>query len=1102
MIRIFGQIAVTFSLFCIFNHAYALNPQQSSIRPSDIRCEYLRNPLGIDETSPRLGWKLIPIDPQARDLHQSAYQIVVASHKDLLKRDQGDLWDTGRVDSDRSIQVPYAGRALQSEQECWWKVKVWDQAGKASEWSEPAMWSMGLLSPDDWEGANWIGRDESEDPGVSLAPLKEASWCWFPEGDPRIDAPTGGRFFRRRFEIPGEAKIKRAICFFAADDRGALYVNGTQVGIGNGHPNLIGVDIARLLRSGENVLAMEASNLGAAPQNPAGWIFAAVIEFEDGHSLTVLSGENWVGSKTHSEGWETIDFDDTDWVPVKVLGQAGISPWGIPWGDVWQTEHRRLPARYLRREFELDRPVRRATAYVCGLGFFELSVNDQRASDQIMNPALTGYDKRALYVTFDVTDLLKSGANALGVVLSNGRFFAPRRQTPVPMHTYGYPKLKLKLHLEFEDGTEAAILSDGDWKLTTEGPIRSSNEYDGEEYDARFEMDGWTSPGFDDSAWSPAEMVESPGGRLEAQMVEPIRITKRLKPVQITNPKPGVSMVDFGQAFYGAVQLKVQGPAGTRVSIQTSFNVLPDGTLNDRNDRSALNTDVYTLRGKGVETWSPRFRGNATRWAQIEGFPGTPTADNFEGLVLHTDFEQVGEFSCSNDLVKKIYQNAVWGTRMQNRSVPMEPDRDERMPWSGHPAKTSESEGWVFGVAPFYNHFLSNYREHQGTDGSLQEILPPYWTFNSKDVVWPSVAAIIPDWMTNFYGDLRVFEKNYEMMKRFVLYHEKANLKADDTIDHCSYGDWVDAAAIGRGASTSGATSRPLISTAYFYRDCRIVERAARLLGKAEDEHYFHDLANRVQVGFNKRFFNPETTRYESDTQCADVLALQFDLVPESHREAVIQHLVANIMKDHNGHTSVGLLGNQWQLQTLTDIGHPEVAYTIATRTDRPSWGYMISKGATTIWERWDTDTQDGGMNGESQKILSGIFEAWCYRSLGGIDYDPEHPGFKHIILHPNPVGDLDWVRCSHESLYGKIVSDWKVDGGTFRWNVTVPPNTTATVFVPTDMTDRVLESGKPAKEVNGVTFVSSQVDSAIYEMGSGSYSFSSPMLTAQGEKK
>jgi alpha-L-rhamnosidase len=759
---------------------------------------------------------------------------------------------------------------------------------------------------------------------------------------------------------------------------------------------------------------------------------------------------------------------------------------------IGESNHRRLAARMLRREFRIAKEVRRATAYVCGLGFFDLHLNGERVGDQLMNPALTGYDRRVCYVTFDLTRDIHPGENAIGVVLGNGRYFAPRKDIPVPMTNYGYPKLLLQLRLEYADGSVENVISDADWRLTADGPIVANNEYDGEEYDARREMPGWSRPGFDDSGWRRADLVKPPGGALEAQMIEPIRVTEVLRAVAVTNPRPGTFVVDFGQSFYGTVRLKVSGEAGTRVRMHTSFNVTSAGLLNSVNDRSARNLDIYTLKGRGVEAWHPRFKGNATRYVQVEGFPGTPATDNFEGLVTHTDMEPVGRFECSNPLINRIYLNARWGTRMQNRSVPMEPDRDERMPWSGHPAKTSESEGYVFNVARFYDHFLKNYRLHQGEDGSLQEILPPYWTFNYKDTIWPSVVTVIPDWYCNFYGDPRLLADNFECMKRWILFQRKAYQKPDGTLDYTNYGDWVDGSWI-KGTLDKRTTSRPLMATAYFFNNCRIVARAARLLGKAEDARRFGDLAEKVKSGFNARFFNPKTNKYESETQGSYIFPLAFGLVPEGHQAAVVANLVDEIQVKHGGHTSVGLVGMQWFMQVLSDVGRADVAYTVATQTTRPSWGYMVSKGATTSWERWDTDIQDGGMNGESQKILSGNLEAWLYQTLAGINYDPERPGFKHVVLRPRPVGDLTFVRASHRSMYGPIVSDWKIEGDTFLWTVAVPPNTTATVHVPARDATTVTEGGEPAGRSEGVRLLRMVAGMAVYSVGSGTYSFRSP---------
>ena len=1054
----------------------------------DLRCEYLVNPLGIDARAPRLSWALRPARPGARGLMQSAYRILVATSESALREDRGDLWDTGKVASDRSLRVEYAGKPLGSRVACWWKVRAWDQSGGESPWSKPTRWSMGLLEPSDWT-ARWIGLDGGDEADDPARVLERARWIWHPGGDPAVGAPIGRRYFRTSFPVPEGRAVRKAVLTATADDSLAAFVNGRPVGGGPGWDQVKTLDVTGQIRPGRNTLAVAATNIESAnvgpDKNPAGLIGVLRVEFDRGEPIEVATDARWRVGEEDVAGWERVDFDDAAWKGAQEIGKLGAAPWGVLGGS----NHRRLASRMLRREFQVAKEVRRATATVCGLGFFDLHLNGQLVGDALMNPALTGYDRRACYVTFDLTGQVKPGPNAVGVVLGNGRYFAPRRDIPVPMNTYGYPRLLLQIRLDYADGSAEDVVSDERWRLTVAGPIRADNEFDGEEYDARREIPGWSLPGFDDSAWQPASLVNPPGGALEAQMIEPIRVTEVLRPVALTSPRPGVFVVDFGQAFYGSARLKVSGPAGSTVRLHSAYNVTPDGLLNASNDRSALNTDVYTLKGDGVETWHPRFKGNATRYVQVDGFPGTPTVDNFEGLVVHTDMEPVGQFTCSNPLINRIYANARWGTRMQNRSVPMEPDRDERMPWSGHPAKTSESEGYVFNVARFYDHFLHNYRAHQGEDGSLQEILPPYWTFNSKDIIWPSVITIIPDWYYNFYGDLRPLADNYDCMRRWVLFHQKAYQKPDFTIDYCNYGDWVDRSWI-KGDPDRRTTSRPLMSTAYYYNNCRIVARAARLLGKAEDAARFSELAGRVKAGFNARFFDPKTDTYESQTQGSSVFPLAFGLVPDAHREAVAANLVGEIQGKNAGHASVGLVGMQWFLQVLTDAGRSDVAYAVATRTDRPSWGYMISRGATTLWERWDTDTQDGGMNGESQKILSGNLEAWLYQALGGINYDPERPGFKHVILRPRPVGDLTSVDATHRSLYGPIESRWKIEGGAFLWDVTIPPNTTATVHVPADDPATVTEGGKLAGEAEGVRPLRVEAGSAVYSVGSGSYSF------------
>jgi len=880
-----------------------------------LRCEYLGDPRGIDVAKPRLSWV---IESTRRGERQTAYQILVATTPELLAQDQGDLWDSGKVESDQSIQVAYAGKALESRAACFWKVRSWDRDGLLSDWSKPASWTMGLLAATDWQ-AKWIGGGEVKSP-----------------------------------------------------------------------------------RSGEDA--------------------------------------------------------------------------------------RSLSARYLRREFSVEKKVVRATTYVCGLGFFDLYLNGSKVSGHVMNPALSDYRKAVYCLTFDVTSLLRNGRNAIGVALGNGRFFAPRLRSPAVTVDYGYPKMLLQTEITYDDGTSTRIVSDESWKLTTEGPIRANSEYDGEEYDARMEMEGWNRSGFDDTKWENAQLVEAPQGGLRAQMIEPMRVTQTLKPVAISNPKPGVFIVDMGQNFYGTLRMKARGPRGTEVRLTGAYSLLPDGMLKTADNRGARATDVYTFKGEGEEVWNPQFKGQGFRRVQVTGFPGTPTVENFDGLVIHTDAQAVGEFTCSNDLVNRIHRAIGWGCRMFLRSAPMDPDRDERQAWMGDPAKDSESEAFNFNVAAFYSKWMDDVGRSQRPDGTIPDV-SMNWDWGN-DVEWPSVFTIIPDWLLDFYADRRVLETHYDAMKRWVLTMDRIHRQADGTLKSKAYADWCDTYSMDGRGGDCGKTPQQLVSTAYHYHNCRIMACAAQRLKRADDEKQFNEMAEQLKAAFHKRFFDPASGKYESGTQCAYVLPLAFGLVPQEHRKLVIDNLVNDILVTHDGHLSVGLIGMQWLMQVLTDIDRPDVAWTVVTQTTRPSWGYMIGKGATTIWERWDCDTRDPGMNSEALLIQAGNLDAWFYRTLAGINDDPSQPAFKHIIIKPRLLGDLTWVSAHHDSPYGRILSSWKRNDGQLAMEVTIPANTTATVYVPAKDETGVTESGKPAAEANGVKLLRRQDSAAVFSVGSGTYRF------------
>lgn len=888
----------------------------AQVQVRELRVEFLKNPLGIDVEAPQLSWQL---QSKERNVLQVAYEIRMSKEVPALFRNSKLVWQTGKVTSNESLHVVYAGEHLQSGQKYYWQVRVWDNKGNVSTWSDVAFWQMGLLASKDWKG-KWIGLDVG-----------------YPE--------------------PGD-------------------------------------------------------------------------------------------------------------------------------------DHRKLPARMARREFEVTKPIVDATLFLSGLGFSEFYVNGSKVDNRIMDPTHSNYRKRIMYVVLDVTKFLKHGQNAVGAILGNGRFFAPRIRIPVETPNFGFPKMLMQMQVRYSDGTSALITSDDKWKITDQGAIRANSEFDGEEYDANMEQEGWNQVGFDDSKWQSAQIVSAPGGKLIAQMQEPIRVIEKLKPVSIYNSNSGGYVVDFGQNLYGMCQIKVKGPKGTKVVLRSAFDIDVTGNVNMAPNRSALSADIYMLKGRGVEVWSPRFRGQGLRYVEITGWPGTLKKEDVEFLVVHSDLQKVGNFSCSDELVNKIYANTLRSVRMQERGVPMDPDRDERQAWLSVSEKTSETEGYMYNVSAFYNNFLDETRSSQRDDGLLSEA-GSLWSWNTKDPCWPAVITTTPWSCYNMYGDKRVLSENYPTMKRWVLYLEK-NLDSDFVYRKGTYSDWVDAYSMDKKTSDNGGTSKELLSTAYMFFNFKTVEKTAGFLGEFEDSTYFAKAAKKVEAAFLKTFFDSSRHTYLSETQTSYVLPLAFGLVPPKYYQSVAGNLVNDILIKHNGHLTVGCPGLKWLMQILTSIGHTDVAYTILTQTTRPSWGYMVSKGGTSIWERWDRDTRDPGMNGQSQTILAGYLGAWMYQTLGGIAYDTKKPGFKNIIMHPEPVGDLKWVNASFESLYGLITSYWKYEKGLFKWHITIPPNTTATVYIPTNDVASLKEGGRSINNIPNVKYTGIQKGAAVYEIGSGSYKFSS----------
>jgi alpha-L-rhamnosidase len=1051
----------------------------ASLHPVDLRCEYRVNPLGIDAAAPRLSWKLEARDPAARGLAQSAYQVLAARSEALLARQQGDLWDSGKVNSGASIHVAYAGKALTSGEPVWWKVRVWDASANASAWSAPAQWTMGLLAASDWQG-KWIGFDGGEG---KPAELGSAQWIGAP------GSAAGTVYFRHTFQIPADNPLADATLLVVGSGPTTISVNGGRPRKLQGPQDANATAITGALHPGANVVA---ASVEPGENAPTALIGVVELNLASGERVVVRTGDDWRATTTAPPDWEKRETSDAAWQTAKVLGPYGMAPWGDV-GAGWRTV---LPARLLRKDFSVSAPVKRATLYLSGLGLSEAYLNGAKVSADVLSPALSEYPKRVYYVTYDVTQRLHAGANALGVMLGNGRYFPPQRSVPTRTRYFGYPKLKLQLELELANGKTERVVSDETWKLTTDGPIRANNEYDGEVYDARQELPGWSRAGYADAKWQHAQAVEGPAGVLSAQSIEPIRVTATLKPVAVKEVRPGIYIFDMGQNMVGWCRLTVAGPRGTQVTLRHAERLRANGMLYTDNLRSAEAMDTYILKGGGTEVYEPRFTYHGFRYVEVKGFPGKPTLGALEGREVHDNLARASAFATSNPLLNQIYQAVVWGTQDNYRSVPTDcPQRDERQGWLGDRSEESLGETYLYDVAAFYSNWVRDINDSEDENGRVPDVAPSYWPLYNDDVTWPATFILAADHLYRQYGDRRVIEQNYDGMRKWIL-HMESYLK-DGLMPRDQYGDWCpppESLELIHARDPLRRTDGTLIGTAYFYHLLGVMARDANLVGKPADAQEYSDLAARMRAAFNQAYFHADTKLYGNGSQTASVLPLAFDMAPAGERQAVLDALVRNIEERSHGHQATGLLGGQWLMRVLSDNGHTATAYTIASQREYPGWGYMVTHGATTIWELWNGDTADPGMNSGNHVMLVGDLITWCNEYLAGIRPDDAPPAFKHIVMRPTPVGDLHYVQASYQSAYGKIASDWKIAGGRFAWSVTVPANTTATVFVPAQDAAAVTESGQPASAARGVKFLRSEAGAAVYEVGSGSYRFESAL--------
>ncbi len=1041
-----------------------------------LRCEYRSNPLGIDVAEPRLSWIL---ESNQRGQAQTACQILVAGSEENLKQNNGDLWNSGKVESDQSNQIVYRGKPLKSRMRCYWKVRIWDKDGKASVWSEPAMWTVGLLEAGDWQ-AKWIGYDAP--PGIDVKKetpisLDDCKWVWFGEGDPRKSEQTGRRFFRRTIEISPDKKIKRARFRLAANNEVILYLDGRQIHRIPGLKPSQTLDISDKLKAGNNTLAIESTNKDDAA-NHAGLAGKLLIEFEAGKTMTVSIDGSWKASETIRDNWQKPDFDDASWHNADEIAKVGDKPWGKPSDEVLILP----PPPYMRKGFSVEKTVKRATVYVSALGLYELNINGKSVGEDYFTPGWTDYPTRVYYQTYDVTDLINKGGNAIGAILADGWYagyvgFGGKREN------YGSePRLLVQLEIESADGSRKFIKTDKSWKARY-GPILEADFLMGETYDASREIPGWDTHDFNDSAWSAVAATNNIEGKLQAYPGVTVKKMLEIKPRKPTEPKKGAYVFDMGQNFAGWVRLKVKGKAGTKVVLRYAEMLNPDGTIYTDNLRFARCTDTYIVKGTGREIWEPRFTFHGFQYVEVTGYPGKPSPDAVTGIVVHSATPLSGSFECSNPMVNQLYSNIIWSQRSNFIEVPTDcPQRDERLGWTGDAQIFVRTSTYNMDVAAFFTKWLVDLEDAQSDKGAFPDVAPRICAMGDGTAAWGDAGIICPWTIYEVYDDKRVIEKHYDSMKKWIAYLEK-NSK-DLLRPATGYGDWV---------SIASNTPKDVIATAYFAYSTRLLSKMAAAIGKNDDADKYEKLFQQIKDAFNKAYVSDDA-RIKGQTQTCYVLGLHFDLLPEDKRESATEHLVEAIRKK-GWHLSTGFVGLSYLLPTLTETGHLDIAYRLLHNDTFPSWGYSIKNGATSIWERWDGWTEDKGFQTPGMNSFNhysfGAVGRWLFGTVAGIDTDG--PGYKRIIIRPRP-GEINSTKASYESIHGKIVSDWRLKNGKFTLNVTIPANTTATVYVPARSAESVTESRQPAAKAKAVQFLRMEQGNAVFNIGSGHYKFASKL--------
>jgi alpha-L-rhamnosidase len=1017
--------------------------------PRSLTTDRLPTPLGIDSPQPEFAWKLVDARSGAK---QSAYDVQVASSAAKLVAGKPDVWDSGHVKSDASVGVKYSGPALKPETRYFWRVLAWDKDEKPYPPSAPSWWETGLADSTgatSWGNAQWIGYEDPEHRAVREA---DAAWIMHPNVQNYASLGSDVRH-DYRFAFSLDKTVKRATLYATGQDTVSAWINDVKVLTADPLPSYaqmpwkkyVRADVKNL-RTGSNVLAIEVliyakphgpnENLSAVPMNAA-----LFVEFTDGSTQVLKSGAAaWRASLNAPAGWHATKFDDATWstaAPYKPAKNEFGDPEAL--GKPWQSG----PVVQLRRDFSATKPIRSARLYATALGAYEMHINGARLGDHILDPGWTDFREHVVYQAYDVTSMLKQGPNAIGALLAPGWYTTPLMWFGQPFN-YGVTPtaLRARLRIDYNDGTTQIIDSDDNWKAG-DSPITFAEIYDGETRDARLEQPGWDRPNFPAKNWQPVESVKPIEPKFDAQYFQPIRAEKTLTAHTITNPKPGIYIYDFGQNLGGVPHLRVSGAAGTDVQMRFAEILNADGTLYVDNLRTAKATDHFILSGKGVEDYQPQFTFHGFRYAEITGLHTKPDQETLKAVAIHTDAPFTTTLETGSPMVNQLWSNILWGQRSNFVGVPTDcPQRDERLGWAADAQVFWRAASYNMAIAPFSEKVSGDFRGTQAATPMYAIFAPGTITRNYGYATgWSDAGVIIPwtSWLQT--GDTRVIEQNWDGMSNYL-----AAIAADNPNNlwqknyGIPFGDWV---------APEGTTPEQLIATAYWAYDLSLMREMAHATGRTDAERDYGQQFERVKAAFQKAYVRDDgliaapdgDSQQLKETQTTYVLALHMGLVPPLSRDAAAQRLVDRIKKN-NGLLATGFLGTPYLLEVLTESGHADFAYQLLLNTQYPSWGYLVDKGATTMWERWNGDKMLGepSMNSFNHYAYGAVAD-WIYRYAAGIDTTPADPGFHTIILHPTFDPRLGHLDFTYDSPYGTIESSWKITGNVATWHLTIPPN-------------------------------------------------------------